>query len=84
MKLHLFSIHDSKAHAFNPPQAQQHVGLATRTLSDLVNDPQSIIGKHPGDFRLYVLGSLDTETGIIEPTHPPQLICDAESLKETR
>lgn len=58
-----FSIYDSKAQCFNVPFFQPTVPSAVRMFSDLANDPQSMVFKHPGDFVLYEIGEYDDSVG---------------------
>lgn len=58
-----FSIYDSKALHFGVPFFMSSVGGAVRAFSDLCNDPQTMISRHPGDYVLYELGSFDDAVG---------------------
>lgn len=40
--------------------------VATRIFSDACNDNQTVIARHPGDFDLYSIATLDTLTGKVE------------------
>lgn len=55
----MFSVYDSKAKAFGVPFAMQTVGAAVRAFSDLANDNQTLVCRHPSDFILYEIGSFD-------------------------
>lgn len=58
-----FSIYDSKALVFNPPFFALTVPAALRMFSDLANDKQSTVYKHPGDYVLYGIGEYDDSNG---------------------
>ncbi len=56
MKLILFSIYDSKAQAYFPPFCLHNPQMALRQFSDMVNDPETRISKHPEDYTLFQIG----------------------------
>lgn len=59
----VFSIFDSKAQMFNVPFFMPTTPAAIRSFTDLVNDPQTLVCKHPADFVLYELGEFDDSVG---------------------
>lgn len=63
MELKVFSIFDEKAKVFSNPFYMGHNGQALRAFSDLVQDKQSSIAKHPGDYKLYLLGTFNDVSG---------------------
>ncbi|AXH78155.1 MAG: nonstructural protein [Microviridae sp.] len=63
MDIKVFSIMDVKAQVYSNPFFMPHTGMATRAFADLVNDGQSNVSKHPGDFTLYQIGTFDDVTG---------------------
>lgn len=79
MKLYLVAIYDTRAQEFAPPMAQHTMGTAERTFSDIANDPQSPVNKHPDDYQLHHIGYYDTTTGQIEG-RPPELLCTARQF----
>lgn len=88
MILNLFAIRDDKANAYLAPFAMPTQGQALRAFSDLTNDSQSTIYKHPEDYRLYLLGTFDDDTGTLNQTagdHPRYLATasDFTSIKAT-
>lgn len=56
MKLLAFTVYDEKAECFGHPFFVSAPGIATRFLQEWVNNENSMIGKHPGDFTLYHIG----------------------------
>jgi len=80
----IFSIYDSKAENFNLPVYLQSSGLAIRTFSDSVLDPESPFAKHPADYTLFELGTYDdpTSTFDIFPT-PKSLHVAIEFINPT-
>lgn len=61
--LRLYSIYDSKAEQFSPPQVYHNDMLALRAFEGIVNDDKMVIKKYPEDFTLYYVGSLDDGDG---------------------
>jgi len=55
----IFAIYDSKAESFTNPVYLNSTGLAVRTFSDSVQDPESQFAKHPADYTLFELGTYD-------------------------
>ena len=53
MKMNAYSIFDTKALQYHLPFFQPQDGAAVRMLMDLVNDPNTTVGRHPADFVLY-------------------------------
>lgn len=68
MILRIFSVYDIKAEVFSPPFFMSTAGEAIRAFKDLVNDPNTTIGRHPEDYRLMALGTFDNGSGNIELT----------------
>jgi len=62
-----FSILDTKADLFSPPFFFATTGQAVRAFKDLANDGQSSISRHPGDYRLFCVGTFDDSTGRVSP-----------------
>ena len=67
MKLKAYSVFDSKAEAYGLPHFFVAKGLAIRAFTDLTNDPQSLISKHPEDFDFFEIGEFDDLTGKFTP-----------------
>lgn len=63
MKVKLYAIRDDKASLYNPPVIMQNDAIAVRTFGDLVARDDSVIGSHPEDYTLRVIGEFDNETG---------------------
>lgn len=79
MKTMMFSVFDSKAAIFGTPFFMLREQMAIRAITDMVNDPETMIAKHPEDFSLYHLGVFDDENGDIEMCKPRN-IATASSL----
>lgn len=61
--LRLYSIYDSKAEQFSPPQVYHNDLLALRAFEGIVNDDKMLIKKYPEDFSIYYLGNLGDSDG---------------------
>lgn len=61
--LRLYSIYDSKAEQFSPPQVYHNDMLALRGFEAIVNDDKMFIRKYPEDFSLYYVGNLSDTDG---------------------
>lgn len=61
--LRLYSIYDSKAEQFSPPQVYHNDMLALRAFEGLVNDDKMLIKKYPEDFSLHYIGNLGDTDG---------------------
>lgn len=63
LKLRLYSIYDSKAEQFSPPQVYHNDMLALRAFEGIVNDDKMLIKKYPEDFSIYYVGNLSDSDG---------------------
>lgn len=73
MKLHLFSVYDSKALAYMPPFNMGSRGAAIRAFEDTCDDPNHQFSRHPEDFTLFELATFDDADGtfnILSTPHP--------------
>ncbi|QCQ85005.1 nonstructural protein [Blackfly microvirus SF02] len=82
MKLHAYTIYDRKGECYHPPFFTAQDGLALRTVSDLVNDPNTSLGRHPNDYVLYCCGSYDDNTGEFTSTSPLRHVMDVTALHQ--
>jgi len=81
MKLLTFTIYDEKSEAFGPPFFTPAIGIASRNFSDTVNNSETLISKHPGDFSLYHIGYFDTAKAKFDNNATPTLIGRATDYK---
>lgn len=79
--LHIFSIKDKKADAFNTPFFSHNKATAEREFRRLVADPQSHLFHHPGDFELYQVGFWNSEVGVIVSADAPVFVIGADSIR---
>jgi hypothetical protein len=68
--LKAFSIFDNKAHIYHAPFFQSHLAMAMRMVEELVNDPKTMLHRHPGDYELIEVGSFDDSTGLMTDLNP--------------
>lgn len=61
--LRLYSIYDSKAEQFSPPQVYHNDMLALRAFEGLVNDDNTLINSYPEDFSLHYIGNIGDSDG---------------------
>jgi hypothetical protein len=58
----VYVVYDSKAEAYLNPLFFQSKGVAIRSFTEAANDKESQMGKYPGDYTLFELGSYDPLT----------------------
>lgn len=80
MITHAFSIYDRKSLQYHPPFFASAPGQAVRNLQDLVNDANTTIGRHPGDYVLFRIGAYDDSNGSMLPVSVLEHIIDASAL----
>ena len=73
MKLIVCSIYDTKAKAYLRPFFVNATGQAIRSFSDIANDKEHDVGRHPEDYTLYRLGQFDDQNGELMPEAPESL-----------
>ena len=79
MIINVYTIFDVKAQFYNKPFYLANDSVAVRTFSDLANDPQTDVAKHPEDYILFALGTYNDETAKIE-WNEPKTMCRAHEL----
>lgn len=62
----IYAIIDDVAGEIGPVVSMRHDAVATRMFADLINQPNGAMAKHPQDYRLLRLGTID-EVGNITP-----------------
>ncbi len=73
MRLHIFSVYDSKAEAFLPPFFYGTKGQAMRSFGDAVNEEGHQFRKHAADYTLFYVGVFDQDEGAFDVTAPVSL-----------
>ena len=80
MNYGIYSIRDAAAHVFTAPTIDLTDDSATRSFSQAVNNAGSMMNFVPSDFSLYRIGTLDIESGHIEPISPPAMLVSGDRL----
>lgn len=70
MILKAFGLLDMKVGAFGVPFFMAHVGQAIRAVTDLGQDANTTVGRHPADFALVELGTFDDASGALTACTP--------------
>lgn len=83
MKMLLVSVRDLKTGFFSPT-TEHNKQSAIRNFYNMIRNAatDSLLHYAPSDFDLYVIGTLDIETGVIEPEVIPQLIANGGAYNE--
>lgn len=79
-----YTLHDVKALQYNPPFFTMNDALARRMVSELVMDPNTTVGRHPSDFKLYKIGMYDDATGIFDRLSIAEHVVDCIALVPAR
>ena len=64
---YVYAVYDVKAGCYFHPYFVSRDEVAIRMFADVVNDNDTIIGKHPEDFTLFKIASWYKVEGRIEP-----------------
>lgn len=69
----IYTVYDAKAEAYLTPFFAMTNGLALRSFSDAVKDPEHPFCKYAEDYTLFLIGEYDDKTGIATgyETHDP-------------
>lgn len=71
----LYMIRDIKARRWFPPFEAFNDDIARRYVSSMMASADSIFGRNPEDFELYIIGDFDSADGQIDLLYPFDLIC---------
>lgn len=80
MLLKGYTIYDNKSLRYHTPWFQSTDGEAVRAFTDLVNDHNSAISRHPGDYSLWCMGTYDDNKGQLHAQVPLVHIVDATAV----
>lgn len=61
----LISIFDKKAESWSFPAQADNKATALRMFADLVSDKRNLVGQHPEDFDLFIVGSFSVSSGAL-------------------
>lgn len=80
MKLRMYAIQDSLS-GFMTPVVEQSDPVAVRNFRmacDSANSSSTLMTWNPTDFSFYHIADYDSDTGIVTPVVPIELICRGE------
>lgn len=80
MNSRVYSIYDVKSLSYSPPYLAATDGVAVRMFKEVVDDVNSMVGKHPGDFKLYCIANFDDARGLVLAIAPMEHVVDAMAL----
>lgn len=80
MVLNAYSIYDRKALQYHPPFFASTDGAAVRSFSDLANDGNTTIGRHPADYVLFFVGTYNDGNAELVAESPLRHVMDATAL----
>lgn len=67
-------VRDRLAEAIGPVMLFPAVPAAIRSFSDLALDPGTMVHRHPGDFDLLQIATIDEGSGEVSPLVPPVVL----------
>lgn len=73
MKL-LCVVRDRLAESVGPVMIFPAVPAAIRSFSDLATDQSTLVARHPGDFDLLHVASIEEGSGEVTPLSPPVVL----------
>lgn len=80
MKSNAYTVYDNKALVYGTPFFAATDGSAVRSFTDLANDHNTTVGRHPGDFSLFMVGTYDDAVGGLVPVSPLRHVIDATAV----
>lgn len=80
MKAFVFCIRDVKA-GFLQPTVEVNASVAVRNFEHaILRNEDSLFFSHPEDYSLYLLGTFDTDSGVITPGTIPEEVITASDV----
>jgi hypothetical protein len=61
----IYAIRDTKANAYLKPLFVPNEAMVTRSIKNILDDPDHDLAKNPEDYQLYHLGTYDDVLGTI-------------------
>ncbi len=84
MKLNIYSIFDTASGLYSRPFFTLSDAEAIRSFSDITQDAEHPIGKHPEDYTLFRLGVFDDTTGLLNNEANESLCTALERVAATK
>jgi len=82
MKNYLYVIYDAKSESYMGPHANRTMGEAIRAFSDAVNDPETMLYKHPEDYTLMEVATFNLDSGMISAYDAKKPVTSALDCKK--
>jgi hypothetical protein len=80
----MFAILDKKALFYGAPICFHNKAEALRAFTEEFKDPNSMVGKYPADFSMWLIAEYNPQTGIITPLPKPEFLEEAANLVEKK
>lgn len=80
LKLKLVSLFDTVAGTWSAPIGFHSEAQALRSFEDMVAAREGDVGKHPGDFILFCVGTFESQTGVLTGYGEAEVIVHGSSL----
>jgi len=84
MKNTIFAIYDEKTQAYFGLHEAPTAGHAIRQFGDHAKNQNSPLNRHPGDYKLYKLATIDVTSGAIIPEGCPVYLSSALDFVQTQ
>jgi len=84
MKLNIYSIFDTASGLYSRPFFTQSDAEAMRSFSDIAEDAEHPIGKHPEDYSLFRIGVFDDTNGHFVDENNECLVTALETVSKGR
>lgn len=81
MKFGIYSIRDVYT-GFLAPTIESTDIVAQRNFEFAVNKPETLLYTRPGDYELYKIGEFESDSGVVTPLTPIQVVSSAVSLRK--
>lgn len=75
-----YTLHDVKALSYSPPFFTTNDMVARRMVADLVQDMNTVVGRHPADYKLYKIGTFDEGNAVMSPLSILEHVIDCVAL----
>ena len=73
----IYTILDTVSEEHSTPFYSKNDDTAKRDFYNVIDNPETLYGATPKDFKLYRLGSWNNETGFIRALKLPEFIAEA-------
>jgi hypothetical protein len=77
------AIKDRAADVFVQPFTVAHRNIAVRDFTDQVNNPESMLSKHPDDYDLWLLAEFDNNTGVFDAAGGAVVLVRGKDVKSS-